>query len=106
MYVGFWVTDRPEAIGTMDRPATRLEKYRSLALSLDCIWRTESSHERGVRGLNGEHGLFTWMIWRVEERSGVLHVLGRALESEMKNKIRSEKWRVVVVFFIMFVLVE
>lgn len=95
--MGFCVTALPEAIGTNERPATRLERYRSLALSFDCIWRTLSCHDRVVLGLNGEQGLFTWMIWRVEPSSGRLQVgMVRPLAKEKKRMAR-EKYIILIV---------
>jgi hypothetical protein len=64
----------PEAIGTTDFLATRLDKYWILAWSLASIWSTLSSHESGFEGLNGEHGLYTWNTCRFEPWSGVSHL--------------------------------
>lgn len=61
--------------------ATAAEAARNWrrAWSLDCIWRTECCHERGVLGLNGEQGLLTWNSSRVEPcTSAALHFGFRA----------------------------
>ena len=93
IYVGLCMICLPEAIGTTDLLATRLDKNWSLVWSSVCIWRILSSHDSGFEGLNGEHGLYTWKTWRVEPWSGVSHLGFRQWTREMQRRA-SEKRRV------------
>ena len=87
----------PEAIGTMDLLATKLERYCILAWSLACSFRTLSSHDIGFEGLNGEHGLNTWKTSRVEPWSWVSH-LGVSPWTREKSRKRSKGESESVVF--------
>lgn len=60
MYMGRRMNVAPEANGT-----ARFDKNWSLFLSLESIWKVE----RGSLDLNGEHGWFACIIWRVEASS-------------------------------------
>jgi len=86
MYVGLCVICLPEAIGTIDLLATKLQRYCILAWSLASSCRTLSSHERPSEGRNGEQGLNTWNTLRVEPWSWTSQLGFSALAREKRRK--------------------
>jgi len=80
------VISLPEAIGTIDLLATKLDRYCILSWSLACSCRTLSSHDIPSEGLKGEQGLNTWNTLRVEPWSWTSHLGFCPLAREKRRK--------------------